>query len=134
MFFLRDGKVAEMKTGNKKAGKMFNKRAVRVRSHLRGTVERPRMCVVKSNKQLYVQLIDDVNGKTLASAQTGGKGSQGTELAKKSKTSAKMIGEMIAQKAKTLGISQVIFDRGPFKYHGILAELANAARQQGLLC
>jgi large subunit ribosomal protein L18 len=123
-----------MKTGNKKVGIKFSRRAVRVRAHLRGSEKRPRMCVVKSNKQLYVQLIDDVNGKTLASAQTGGKASQGTDLAKKSKTSAKLIGEMIAQKAKSLGIAQVIFDRGPFKYHGILAELANAARQQGLLC
>ncbi len=92
------------------------------------------MCVVKSNKQLYVQLIDDVNGITLASAQTGGKANQGTELAKKSKASARLIGEQIAQKAKSLQISQVIFDRGPFKYHGVLAELAEAVRQQGLRC
>ena len=123
-----------MKIGNKRAGTRQSRRALRVRAHLRGSESRPRMCVVKSNKQLYVQLIDDVNGKTLASAQTGGKGSQGTELAKKSKASAKMLGEMIAQKANALGITQVIFDRGPFKFHGILAELANAARQQGLLC
>lgn len=123
-----------MKIGNKKIGALRSKRALRVRAQLRGSVLKPRMCVVKSNKQLYVQLIDDVNGKTLASAQTGGKAAQGTELAKKSKASAKLIGEMIAQKAKALGITQVIFDRGPFKYHGVLAELANAARQQGLLC
>jgi large subunit ribosomal protein L18 len=132
--FLWNGKGNFMKIGNKKAGTIYARRSLRVRAKLRGSAVRPRMCVVKSNKQLYVQLIDDVNGTTLASAQTGGKGSLGTELAKKSKASAKMIGEIIAQKAKALGISQVIFDRGPFKYHGVLAELANAARQQGLLC
>lgn len=123
-----------MKIGNTKAGTIRSRRALRVRAQLRGSQARPRMCVVKSNKQLYVQLIDDVHGTTLASAQTGGKGSVGTPLTKKSKASAKMVGEMIAQKAKALGITQVIFDRGPFKYHGVLAELANAARQQGLLC
>ncbi len=123
-----------MKIGNKKALSMQSRRALRVRAHLRGSAKRPRMCVVKSNTQLYVQLIDDVTGTTLASAQTGGKAAQGTELAKKSKASAKLVGEQIAQKAKELGITQVIFDRGPFKYHGILAELANAARQQGLQC
>lgn len=123
-----------MKIGNKKAGSVRRRRAIRVRAQLSGSASRPRMCVVKSNKHLYVQLIDDLTGTTLASAQTGGKAGHGTEMAKKSKASAKLIGEQIAQKATALGISHVIFDRGPFKYHGVLAELANAARQHGLLC
>lgn len=123
-----------MKSGNKKLFAMKSRRAVRVRANLRGSASRPRMCIVKSNVHLYVQLIDDENGKTLASAQTGGKSAKGTGLVRKSKAAAKLIGENIAEKAKALGITQVIFDRGPFKYHGILAELANAARQQGLLC
>jgi large subunit ribosomal protein L18 len=123
-----------MKSGNKKLDVVKSRRAMRVRAHLRGTAKRPRMCVVKSNMHVYVQLIDDEHGLTLASAQSGGKSVQGTELAKKSKVAAKIVGETIAQKAKALGITHVIFDRGPFKYHGVLAELANAARQQGLLC
>lgn len=123
-----------MKNANKKNVRIQSRRALRVRSHLRGSALVPRMCVVKSNAHLYVQLIDDVNGKTLACAQTGGKVAKGTEVAKKSKAAAKSLGELIAQKARALGISQVIFDRGPFKYHGIFAELANAARQQGLQC
>ena len=92
------------------------------------------MCVVKTNKHIYVQLIDDVNGRTLASEQTVGKAASEKGMEKKSKSSARAIGEAIAKKAKAVGISHVIFDRGPFRYHGILAELADGARDQGLIC
>jgi large subunit ribosomal protein L18 len=87
---------------------------------------------MKSNLHLYAQLIDDVNGKTLVGVSTNMKEIRGTEHGKKSKASGKVIGEIIAQKAKALGVTQVVFDRGPFKYHGILASLADAAREQGL--
>lgn len=103
-------------------------RAKRVRKNLRGTAERPRMCAVKSNRHLVVQLIDDQKGITMASSSTGTKGMP----EKKSKAAAESIGSTIAKKAKELGITKVIFDRGPSAYHGVLAALADAARQQGL--
>ena len=122
-----------MKNVNKKVPLRI-RRALRVRAHIRGTEQRPRMSIFKSNKHIYVQLIDDEKGRTLASEQTVGKASAGQGLHKKSKEVAKSMGEAIAKKAKSLGITQVVFDRGPFKYHGILAELAESARQQGLYC
>lgn len=108
------------------------KRAIRVRKHLRGNHVKPRLCVVKSNCHLQAQLIDDENGKTLGGAATFSKELRGTEFGKKNKDSAKKIGEMIAEIAKKQNIKEVIFDRGPFKYHGVLAELAEAARAGGL--
>jgi large subunit ribosomal protein L18 len=121
-----------MKFANKKKSNVFQKRALRVRKTLRGSLECPRMCVVKTNKHVCVQLIDDVNGKTLASASTFEKSLEGVGLNKKSKASAQAVGERVASRAKGLGITQVIFDRGPFKYHGILAAVADSARQHGL--
>ncbi len=109
-----------------------NKRAIRVRKKLRGCSEKPRLCVVKSNKHIEAQLIDDVNGKTLGSVSTFSKELRTTEFNKKNKESARKLGETIAEIAKGKNIKEVIFDRGPFKYHGILAELADAARAGGL--
>jgi large subunit ribosomal protein L18 len=117
-----------MKQMNRKVASQASWRAKRVRKKLRGTAEKPRMCAVKSNKHLYVQLIDDVHGVTLASASTGRKGSADS----KSKEAAEKIGLEIAEKATKLGISAVVFDRGPFAYHGVLAALADAARKKGL--
>ena len=108
------------------------RRALRVRKHLRGTSEKPRLCVVKSNKHIQVQLIDDEKGVTLGSASTNSTEFKGTEFAKKNKVSAKKLGERIAEIAKEKNIKVLVFDRGPFKYHGILAELADAARAAGL--
>lgn len=108
------------------------KRALRVRKHLRGTNTKPRLCVVKSNKHIQVQLIDDENGLTLGHAATSGKDFRTTEFGKRNKTSARKLGETIAGIAKEKNIKEVIFDRGPHKYHGILAELADAARAGGL--
>jgi large subunit ribosomal protein L18 len=108
------------------------KRTWRVRKTLRGSAEKPRLCVVKSNKHLQVQLIDDVNAVTLGSTATFAKEFCKTEYNKKNKGSAKKLGEKIAEIAKEKNITEVIFDRGPFKYHGILAELADAARAGGL--
>jgi large subunit ribosomal protein L18 len=121
-----------MKNGNKKAVKIKQRRVLRVRSTLRGNAEKPRMCVVKTNQHIYAQLIDDVNGRTLAAAQTVGKNSVAGSKAHKSKETAKMIGEVIADKAIALGIKEAVFDRGSSKYHGVLAELADAARARGL--
>lgn len=121
-----------MKYANKKRQGVAKRRAQRVRKSLRGTSACPRMCVVKTNKHVYVQLIDDVTHKTVASASTCSKDFSSSSFSKKNKENAKVLGGQIAEKAKSLGISEVIFDRGASKYHGILAELADAVRQQGL--
>ena len=115
-----------------KAREVRYKRAQRVRKRVRGSTEKPRICVVKTNRHIQVQIIDDEKGVTLASLSTLSKGIKDTEFGKKNKASAKVLGEKIAEHAKGLGISQVVYDRGPFKYHGILAELAQAARAGGL--
>lgn len=102
-------------------------RVARVRKTLKGTDIRPRMSVCKTNKHLYVQLIDDERSITLAGIGTAAKGSKG-----KSKESASHLGAEIAKIAKNQKIEQVVFDRGRNKYHGLVAELANAARAAGL--
>lgn len=108
------------------------KRKYRVRKNIHGTATSPRMCVIKSNKHVKVQLIDDDAHVTLASYGTDSKELQNTDFNCRNKASAKVIGEKIAQKAAELNIKEVKFDRGCFKYHGILAELADAARAGGL--
>jgi large subunit ribosomal protein L18 len=121
-----------MRNTVQKNQKLRVKRAVRVRKWLRGSAVKPRMCVVKSNKHIQVQLIDDETGFTLGGISTCAKEFQNTDFARRNKASAKKLGERIAEIAKSKNIKEVIFDRGPFKYHGVLAELANAARAGGL--
>ncbi len=101
----------------------------RVRSNLFGTPERPRMCVFRSNKNIYVQVIDDVNGVTLAAASSLDKDFEGYGG---NKEAAKKVGEAIAKKALDKGIDTVAFDRGGFLYHGRVKELAEGAREAGL--
>lgn len=108
------------------------KRSWRVRKTLSGTASRPRLSVHKSNKHCLAQLIDDERGVTLGSCATFSKQFQGTPFAKKGKAAARELGVHIAKIAKDLQIEEVIFDRGPFKYHGMLQELADAAREGGL--
>jgi large subunit ribosomal protein L18 len=115
-----------------KKERIRHKRALRVRKALRGTSVKPRLCVVKSNKHIQVQLIDDEAGHTLGTASTFAKELRDTEFSKKNKTSAAKLGEIIADIAKKHDVTEVIFDRGPFKYHGILAALADSARAAGL--
>jgi large subunit ribosomal protein L18 len=103
-----------------------------VRKHVRGTAEKPRMSVFKSYKHLFVQLIDDEKGSTLVSASTIMKDVEKPELQKKGKEAARYIGGYVAQQAKDKNIQAVVFDRGHNKYHGLLAEIANAAREAGL--
>ncbi len=98
----------------------------RIRGKISGTAQRPRMTVFRSNKQIYVQLIDDEAGKTLASAS-----STGMEKAPQKEIAAK-VGQLIAQKAQEAGISTVVFDRNGYLYHGRIKELADAARNGGL--
>ena len=98
----------------------------RVRNKVTGVAERPRMSVFRSNKQIYVQIINDLTGCTLASAS-----SLGLEAMPKKEQAAK-VGEMIAQKAKEAGITTVVFDRNGYLYHGRVKEVADAARNGGL--
>ena len=106
------------------------KRHARVRKNISGTSERPRLCVYRSAKHIYAQIIDDVAGNTLLSASTMEgelKGNYGGN-----KDAARLVGQMIAKKAKEKGITNVVFDRGGYIYHGRVAELATAAREEGL--
>jgi large subunit ribosomal protein L18 len=107
-------------------------RAFRVRKRMHGTATCPRLSVHKSNSHITAQLIDDDNGVVLGMSGTLSKEFRGTAFEKKSKASAKEIGKAIAGQALKQNITEVVFDRGPFKYHGILAELAEAARAAGL--
>ena len=106
------------------------RRHFRVRKKVRGNAARPRLAVFRSNKHIYAQVIDDVAGRTVASASTmekgGGKGSAGTVEA------AKAVGERLGERAKSAGIDSVVFDRGGFKYHGRVAAVAEGARSAGL--
>jgi large subunit ribosomal protein L18 len=112
------------------------RRSTRVRSVVSGSASRPRLAVFRANQNIYAQLIDDVNGKTLASASTlKSKGAAKTakSSASGSKTdSAAAVGKAIAEKAIELKIKEVVFDRGGFKYHGRVKALAEAARGAGL--
>jgi large subunit ribosomal protein L18 len=111
---------------------MRKKRALRVRKQLKNGAAKPRLCVIKSNAHIQVQLIDDSLGQTLGGVATFSKEFRNTEFGKKNKASARKLGEEIAKIALSKDVKEVVFDRGPFKYHGILAELANGARAGGL--
>lgn len=99
----------------------------RIRASVSGTATRPRLAVYKSNRYLHVQIIDDVAGKTLVAGST-----QSLAKGTKKMQGAKALGSEVAKKAQTAGITEVVFDRGGFRYTGRVAELAAAAREQGL--
>jgi len=121
-----------MDGSTRKASITRKKRAMRVRKKLKGTASRPRMSVIKSNKHIAVQVIDDNLRVTLASTSTFAKEFRTTEFNKKGLESAKALGKYIAEKVKDLNIEAVVFDKGSSKYHGVLAVLADAARAEGL--
>ncbi len=104
----------------------------RVRKNLYGTPEKPRLCVFRSNKNISVQVIDDVNGTTLVSASTLDKELKGQIEYGGNKEAAKKVGEAIAKRALEKGIETVAFDRGGYLYHGRVKELAEGAREAGL--
>lgn len=99
----------------------------RVRKHISGTTDCPRLTVFRSNKQIYAQVIDDLTGKTLAAASSVSI----TDKAPKKEIASK-VGELIAQKSKEAGVQAVVFDRNGYLYHGRVRELAEAARKGGL--
>jgi large subunit ribosomal protein L18 len=101
----------------------------RIRKVLKGTAERPRLSVYRSNKQIYAQLIDDIAGVTLAAASSAAKdsGMKGNKV-----EIAKAVGKAIAEKATQSGVKSVVFDRGGYLYHGRVKSLAEGAREGGL--
>ncbi|MEX2316588.1 MAG: 50S ribosomal protein L18 [Pirellulales bacterium] len=112
--------------------KQRQRRAFRVRKRVRGTPGRPRLSVARSHKHISVQVIDDVTGKTLAAASSLDKQLNGSLKSGGNKTAAQAVGKAIAERAIAAGINAVCFDRGSYRYHGRVAELANAARKGGL--
>ena len=109
-----------------------DRRHFRVRKTVKGTAERPRLNVFRSSKHIYAQVVDDVQGRTLAAASSLSK-----ELAEQLKTgankaAARAVGKLVAQKAKEKGVIKVVFDRGGYLYHGRIKELADGAREGGL--
>ncbi len=102
----------------------------RVRKKVRGTAERPRLAVFRSNRHIYAQIIDDVSGRTISAASTvesdAGSSATGTVEA------AKSVGKRVAERARAQGVSTVVFDRGGFRYHGRVAGVADGAREAGL--
>lgn len=108
------------------------RRQRRVRRKVAGTAQRPRLSVFRSNENIFAQLINDEAGHTVASASTIDN-EVAPQLEDKSKTdAAKFVGQVIAERAKSAGIEEVVFDRGGFKYHGRVAALAEGAREAGL--
>jgi large subunit ribosomal protein L18 len=114
------------------AKKVARRRRIRygIRSKISGTAECPRMSVFRSNKEIYVQLIDDLSGHTLASASSRSeavKGQGGNKVEQ-----ARRVGQQLAEQAKARGIENVVFDRGGYLYHGRVKSLADGAREGGL--
>ena len=108
------------------------RRALRVRKHVRGEAAKPRLSVFRSNKHIGARIVDDQKRVTLFGISTLSKEFKGTDNAKKSKGAAREIGKRIGEAAKKMNVEHVVFDRGHYKYHGVIAELADAAREAGL--
>ena len=106
------------------------RRHLRVRKNVSGTAARPRLVVNRSARHLFVQIVDDTVGKTLASASTMDPTIRSAEGDKTAK--AKLVGALLAERAKSAGIAAVVFDRGGYKYHGRVAAVADSAREAGL--
>lgn len=104
---------------------------MRIRKKIKGTAETPRVAVYRSNKQIYVQVVDDLNGVTLLSASSKEKDVAAQTGVKKIEQ-AKLVGKLLASKCKEKGIEKVVFDRGGYKYHGRVKSMADAAREGGL--
>ncbi|MSQ24832.1 MAG: 50S ribosomal protein L18 [Dehalococcoidia bacterium] len=105
----------------------------RVRKKVAGTAARPRLAVFRSSTHIYAQLINDAEGRTMASASSVEGEVRGQRTGKKKKEVAEIVGGLLAERAKGAGVSQVVFDRGGFKYHGRVQALADAARKGGLV-
>jgi len=116
----------------KKQSAQLDRRHKRIRSRVSGTAERPRLNVYRSLTNIYAQVIDDLSGQTLASASTIDSAVVAQLTGKNKVEAAKIVGQMVAERAKAAGISAVVFDRGGYQYHGRVAALAEGAREGGL--
>ena len=112
--------------------KVREKKHMKIRNHLKGTAEYPRLCVYRSNNHIYCQIVDDDAQKTLASASTLEKDIKAELNKTNDVAAAAYVGKIIAERAKAAGITGVVFDRGGYIYHGKVAALADAAREAGL--
>ena len=121
--------VTKLGSGNKKAVAR-KRRHTRVRKKVSGTTERPRLVITRSARHMFVQVVDDTVGQTLASASTMEKDLRVAASAKSDK--AREVGKLVASRAKAAGVDTVVFDRGGNKYHGRVAALADGAREGGL--
>ena len=113
----------------KSRSEVRRKKHMKLRNRFSGTAQRPRLAVFRSNNHMYAQIIDDVTGKTLVSANTLEKDFVGNGG---NKEAARKVGKLVAERAKAKGIDTVVFDRGGYIYHGRVAELAEGAREGGL--
>ena len=111
-------------------GAARRKRHQRIRLHLAGTQDRPRLAVFRSLNHIYAQVIDDASGTTLAAASTVEKDLRGSTSTKTAEAAA--VGRLLAERAKGAGVERVVFDRAGFRYHGRIKSLADAAREAGL--
>ncbi len=112
--------------------KLRARRHLRVRKKISGTPDRPRLCVFRSNKHIYAQVIDDTTGHVLCSASTLDKELRSTLEKTWNKDAAREVGKLVGKRALERGITTVVFDRGGYKYHGRVKELADGAREAGL--
>ena len=108
------------------------RRRLRIRRKVTGTPERPRLCVHRSSKHIYAQVIDDVDGRVLASMSSLSPEARDSGASGNNRASARIVGEVLGEKAKALGIEAVVFDRGGCLYHGRVKALADGAREKGL--
>jgi len=119
-----------MLTGQKVQGRKL--RHLRIRARVIGTSERPRLAVFRSLNHIYAQVVDDTTGRTLAAVDSRAPDFRQKAKAGGNVAAAKIVGELLAQRAKAHGITQVVFDRGGYQYHGRVKALAEAARAAGL--
>lgn len=122
--------ISVFKKANKNANRL--QRHKRVRRKITGTTQRPRLCVFRSSNNIYAQIIDDTNRVTLVAASSLEADVKGAVNHTGNKEAAKLVGQLVAKKAVEKGITEVVFDRGGYLYHGRIKELAEAAREAGL--
>lgn len=121
-----------MSSGIKDSRIARKRRHERVRKRVQGTISRPRLCVFRSLNHIYAQVIDDGDGRTVATASTLDAEIKSSLESKNKKAMAELVGTLVAKRAREKGVEQVVFDRGGYKYHGRVKALADAARGAGL--
>jgi len=121
-----------MSFSSQKKAELRKRRHYRVRKKVVGTAARPRLAIFRSNSHITAQVIDDSTGRTIAAAATVEQDLRADSTGTGNKSAASAVGRLVAERAKAAGVTQVVFDRGGFLYHGRVAALADAAREAGL--